>query len=53
MNTLTTIFSLIYQAMTVNFTVFGFTINLYSFFVFSVVMSVIAWFIRRFFGGDE
>lgn len=51
--TLQTLFNLIYQAMTVNFTVFGFTINLFSFFVFSVVMSVIAWFIRRFFGGDE
>lgn len=47
------LFNLIYQAMTVNFTVFGFTINLFSFFVFSVVMSVIAWFIRKFLGGDE
>lgn len=52
MNTLSTILNLIYQAMTVNFTVFGFTINLFSFFVFSVVMSVIAWFVRNFFGGD-
>lgn len=37
---LSDIFSLIYQAMTVNFSVFGFTINLWQFFVFSIFMSL-------------
>lgn len=44
---------LVYQAMQPSFTVFGFTVNLWSLFVFSVVMSVVAFFIRKFFGGDE
>lgn len=44
---------LIYQAMQPTFTVFGVRINLWSFFVFSVIFSVFAWFIRTFFGGDE
>lgn len=51
---LQTILDLVYQAMQPKFSVFGFEINLWSFFVFSVVFSVIAWFIRNFFsGGDE
>lgn len=44
---------LIYQAMQVSFTVFGVRINLWSFFVFSVIFSVFAWFISKFFGGDN
>lgn len=51
--TLQALFDLIYQAMQPTFTVFGVTINLWSFFVFSVVFSVIAWFIHRFYGGDN
>lgn len=43
----------IYQAMSVSFTVFGVTLNLWSFFVFSAIFSVVAWFIRNFFGGDD
>lgn len=45
---------LVYTAMQPTFTVFGFEINLWGFFVFSVVMSVVAFFIRNFFsGGDD
>lgn len=53
MTVLTTILNLLYQAMNVPFTVFGFEFSLWSFFVFSVVMSVIVFFIRKFFGGDD
>lgn len=38
---------LCYQAMLPEFTVFGVTLNLWSLFVFSVVVSVIIWFINR------
>lgn len=44
---------LIYAAMQPTFTVFGVTVNLWSLFVFSVIFSVLAWFIKNFFGGDE
>lgn len=44
------LFELIYQAMLPEFTVFGYTINLYSFFVFSCFVSVIIWFINNFTG---
>lgn len=40
--------NLIYQAMQPSFTVFGVTINYWSFFVFSIGFSVVAWIIRRF-----
>ena len=45
--------NLIYQAMQPTFTVFGVTVNVWSLFVFSVIFSVFAWFIRHFFGGDN
>lgn len=44
---------LIYQAMQPTFTVFGVTVNLWSLFVFSVIFSVFAWFVHKFFGGDD
>lgn len=45
--------NLIYQAMQPKFTVFGVELNLWSLFVFSVIFSVIAWFIHHFYGGDD
>lgn len=51
--TLQTLLDLIYQAMQVNFTVFGVSINLWSFFVFDVICCVVFWFIRNFFNGDD
>ena len=51
--TLQNLINLVYQAMQPTFTVFGFTLNLWSLFVFSVVMGVIAWFLHKFFGGDD
>lgn len=44
---------MIYQAMQPTFTVFGVTVNVWSLFVFSVIFSVFAWFIRHFTGGDK
>lgn len=40
--------ALVLMAMTVDFTVFGVTLNLYQVFVFSVVVSGIFWMIRFF-----
>lgn len=42
--------NLVYQAMLPEFTVFGVSTNLWSFFVFSVVFTIIAWFIHEFWG---
>lgn len=44
---------LLYQAMQPTFTVFGVTVNLWSLFVFSVIFSVLAWFLRNLFGGGD
>ena len=41
---------LVFKAMQPTFTVFGVTLNLYSLFVFSVVISVIIWFLNNFTG---
>ncbi len=38
---------LCYKAMLPRFSVFGVSLNLWSLFVFSVVMSVIIWFINK------
>lgn len=43
---------LIYSAMQPTFSVFGVEVNLWSLFVFSVIFSVIAWFINNFFRGE-
>lgn len=43
---------MIYAAMQPTFQVFGVTVNLWSLFVFSVIFSVIAWFINNFFRGE-
>lgn len=39
--------SLVYQAMTVEFTVFGYTINLFQVYVFSITLSVVGIIIRE------
>lgn len=39
--------SLVYQAMTVEFTVFGYTINMFQVFVFSITLSVVGIIIRE------
>lgn len=39
--------SLIYQAMQPSFTVFGVTLNLWSFFVWSVCISIVAFIIHQ------
>lgn len=39
--------SLIYQAMQPEFTVFGVTLNLWSFFVWSITISVVAFIINQ------
>lgn len=39
--------SLVYQAMTVEFTVFGYTINMFQVYVFSITLSVVGIIIRE------
>lgn len=43
---------LIYKAMQPKFTIFGVTLNYWSFFVFSVVISLFIWIVNNIFRGE-